>query len=156
MWLIGLRTRLVSMRILVQSVALLSGLRIWHGHKLGVGCRCGSDPVLLWLWCRQAAAALIRPLAGVALKTNKKKSLVPDESHQFDTEQKPGPSQCGGQASKEKKLQRPSVFKCLSPEPRFCPVGTFFLEARCHSGATWSPNHRPPAPHHGYLFKCCG
>ena len=63
------------MRILVQSVALLSGLRIWHGHKLGIGCRCGSDPVLLWLWCRQAAAALIRPLAGVALKTNKKKAL---------------------------------------------------------------------------------
>ena len=25
----------------------------------GVGCRCGSDPVLLWLWCRTAAAALM-------------------------------------------------------------------------------------------------
>ena len=29
----------------------------------GVGCRCGSDPALLWLWCRPAATALIRPLA---------------------------------------------------------------------------------------------
>ena len=29
----------------------------------GVGRRCGSDPVLLWLWRRPAAAALIRPLA---------------------------------------------------------------------------------------------
>ena len=29
----------------------------------GVGCRCGSDPVLLWLWRRPAAAALIGPLA---------------------------------------------------------------------------------------------
>ena len=29
----------------------------------GVGCRYGSDPVLLWLWHRLAAAALIRPLA---------------------------------------------------------------------------------------------
>ena len=29
----------------------------------GVGCRCGSDPALLWLWCRLAAVALIRPLA---------------------------------------------------------------------------------------------
>ena len=29
----------------------------------GVGCRRGSDPALLWLWCRSAATALIRPLA---------------------------------------------------------------------------------------------
>ena len=41
----------------------------------GVGCRRGSDPVLLWLWRRPAAKALIRPLAweppytaGAALK----------------------------------------------------------------------------------------
>ena len=46
----------------------------------GVGCRHGSDPALLWLWCRPVAAALIRPLAreiayaeGVALKRKKKK-----------------------------------------------------------------------------------
>ena len=29
----------------------------------GVGCRHGSDPALLWLWRRLAAAAPIRPLA---------------------------------------------------------------------------------------------
>ena len=29
----------------------------------GVGCRCSSDPALLWLWCRLVATALIRPLA---------------------------------------------------------------------------------------------
>ena len=29
----------------------------------GVGCRRGSDPALLWLWCRPAATAPIRPLA---------------------------------------------------------------------------------------------
>ena len=29
----------------------------------GVGCRCGSDWALLWLWHRLAAAAPIRPLA---------------------------------------------------------------------------------------------
>ena len=29
----------------------------------GVGRRCCSDPELLWLWCRPAATALIRPLA---------------------------------------------------------------------------------------------
>ena len=29
----------------------------------GVGHRQGSDPVLLWLWCRPAAEAPIQPLA---------------------------------------------------------------------------------------------
>ena len=29
----------------------------------GVGHRYGLDPVLLWLWCRLVAIALIRPLA---------------------------------------------------------------------------------------------
>ena len=45
----------------------------------GIGRRCGSDPKLLWLWYRQAAAALIRPLgwelpyaASAALKSKKK------------------------------------------------------------------------------------
>ena len=46
----------------------------------GVGRKCGSDVALLWLWCRPAAIALIRPLAwesayamGVALKRPKRK-----------------------------------------------------------------------------------
>ena len=46
----------------------------------GVGCRRGSDPVLLWLWRRPAATAPIRPLAwepphaaGAALKRQKDK-----------------------------------------------------------------------------------
>ena len=45
----------------------------------GVGCRCSSDPVLMWLWCRLAATALIRPLAwepphaSTALKRQKQK-----------------------------------------------------------------------------------
>ena len=29
----------------------------------GVGCRRGSDPALLWLWCRPVATAPIGPLA---------------------------------------------------------------------------------------------
>ena len=43
---------------LVQWVAE-SGIAV----SCGVGHRCGSDPVLLWLWCRLAAVALIQPLA---------------------------------------------------------------------------------------------
>ena len=29
----------------------------------GVGYRCGSDPAVLWLWCRLTATAPIQPLA---------------------------------------------------------------------------------------------
>ena len=46
----------------------------------GVGLRHVPDPMLLWLWCRLAATAPIRPLAwepphaaGVALEKTKKK-----------------------------------------------------------------------------------
>ena len=42
-----LRTLLVSVRMRVGSLALLSRLRIWHCHEL---------------WCRPAAVALIQPL----------------------------------------------------------------------------------------------
>ena len=58
----------------IQSLALLSGLRIWCPE---LWCRRGSDVALLW--CRQAATAPVRPLAwellyaaGAALKTKKK------------------------------------------------------------------------------------
>ena len=47
--------------------------------RCGVGRRHGLNLVLLWLWCRPAAAALIRPLAweppyasGAALKKQNK------------------------------------------------------------------------------------
>ena len=46
----------------------------------GIGQRRDSDPLLLWLWCRPAAAPPIRPLAweppydaGAALKKIKNK-----------------------------------------------------------------------------------
>ena len=59
----------------------------------GVGRRHGSDLALLWLWCRPAATALIRPLAweppyalGAALekakRQKKKKKLTMLERHQ--------------------------------------------------------------------------
>ena len=68
------------MRLRLQSLASLSGLRIRVAMTCGIGRRCGSDPALLCLWCRLAAVALIRPLAwkppyatGAALKSKKKK-----------------------------------------------------------------------------------
>jgi len=47
----------------------------------GVGCRRGSDPVLLWLWRRPTAVAPIPPLAWEppyaesAKKKNKKREI---------------------------------------------------------------------------------
>ena len=35
----------------------------WVAVSCGVGCRCGSDPALLWLWRRLVATAPMRPLA---------------------------------------------------------------------------------------------
>ena len=67
------------MRMRVQSLASLSGLRIRLCLSCWVGCRRGSDLALLWLWCRLAAAAPMRPLAwelpyaaGVALEQAKR------------------------------------------------------------------------------------
>ena len=57
------------MRLRVQSLALLSGLRILRLNcgsvavSCGVGSRRGSDHALLWLWCRPVATAPIQPLA---------------------------------------------------------------------------------------------
>ena len=73
------------MRIRVQSLALLSGFRIWRCGELWRRSQtCGSDPTLLWLWRRPAATAPIPPLAweapytaGAAIK-RKKKNFVKD------------------------------------------------------------------------------
>ena len=57
----------------------------------GVGRRCSWDPVLLWLWCRLTATALIQSLAweppytvGVALKKqNKNKNKNPNKNYDY-------------------------------------------------------------------------
>ena len=59
---------------------MLRGLRIQHCHNCGIGHKCGSDLVLLWLWCRLAIASPIQSLArefpyasGVAMKRKEKR-----------------------------------------------------------------------------------
>ena len=54
---------IVSIRMWVQSLALLIGLRSWVATSYSVGHRCSSDLALLWLWPRPTAEALIWPLA---------------------------------------------------------------------------------------------
>ena len=74
--------QLGTMRLRVRSLASLSGLRIGRCHKLWCSRRHSSDLVLLWLWCRPAAAAPIWPLTweppysvGAALKRQKTKNM---------------------------------------------------------------------------------
>ena len=55
--------RLGTIRLQVQSLALLSGLGSGVAVSCGIGHRRCSDPTLLWLWCRPAAIALIQPVA---------------------------------------------------------------------------------------------
>ena len=78
---------LVTMRLSVQYLALLSGLRSHVAVSCDVGHRHGLDPALPWLWRRLAVAAPIQPLAweppyaaGAALKKrqkSKKKNFIP-------------------------------------------------------------------------------
>ena len=72
--------RLGTMRLWVQSLASLSGLRIWHCCELWCRLQMQLALGLLWLWRRPAAVALIRPLAwepphaaGAALTSKKNK-----------------------------------------------------------------------------------
>ena len=80
----GLRIWLLSMRMQIQPLALLSRLGIRHciAPSCGAGHRSSLDSKLLWLWCRPTAAALIQPLvwelpyaAGATLIRKKRKKI---------------------------------------------------------------------------------
>ena len=78
--------QLVSMRMQVWSLAFLSGLRIQCCCELWCRSQTGLDPMLLWLWCRPAAAGPIQLLAwefpyasSVALKSKNKSKQTKNE-----------------------------------------------------------------------------
>ena len=73
-----------SLASVPEDMGLNRPYSVGKGHGIavscGVGCRCGSDMALLWLWRRPAASGLIQHLAwelpyaiGVALKSKKSK-----------------------------------------------------------------------------------
>ena len=62
LWLSGL-SWLKNPTCIHEDVGLIPGLTQWGKNPAFIGHKCGLDPVLLWLWCRPAAAAPIQPLA---------------------------------------------------------------------------------------------
>ena len=75
-----LKTQLESMRMPVQSLALLSELRIQHYCKLGYRLQTLLVSDIAGLWCRPEAAALIWLLAwklpyATGLTKKKKKDI---------------------------------------------------------------------------------
>ena len=85
------RIRLGTMKFWVRSLALLSGLRIWHCRELWcrLQTRLGSGVAVAW--CRLAAVAPIRPLGweppyamGVALKRQKDKQTKKVQGWEFE------------------------------------------------------------------------
>ena len=104
LWVVGLKIRrftvgssccgsvvanpTVSMRMRVQSLASLSGLRVWGCLELWYRSQSGLDPVLLWHWL--AIAVLVQPLAwelpyttGTALKKQNNNNNKNHSCHQF-------------------------------------------------------------------------
>ena len=75
--------QLETVRLQVQSLASLSGLRISVAVSCGIGRKHRSDLLLLWLWCRPASVAPTGLLAweppyalGADLKKPKKKKKL--------------------------------------------------------------------------------
>ena len=62
-----------------EDAGLIPGLAQWLRISVAVSCgvghKCGSDPALLWLWCRLAAVVqtLAWELTQTALKNKKRK-----------------------------------------------------------------------------------
>ena len=79
------------MRMWIQSLASLGGLRTSHCHELQLVCRLE----LLWLWCRPAAIDPFPPLAWeppyairVGLKRQIKRKKRKEEKYSENTHQK--------------------------------------------------------------------
>ena len=129
-----------------------------------VGCRCGTDSVLLCLWCRLAPVAPIGPLAwelpyaaGAALKSKKKKKVegwwVPPAPGVIDV---PGPPE--GQGSKSDPL-----FSLRAIYESMCLLEIFEINSTKVSSVRWESPRQGPSlcrSNHGFspelfcLFAC--
>ena len=109
----------------------------------GVGHRRGSDLALLWLWCRPAATALIRPLAwehpraaGAALKRLKKKKEKENEAAQDRKREEEEKGRTRGRRAEV--LPHRSASRCQGSQP-FCG------EVRSSTGWVEPEEDSPPS-----------
>ena len=78
LWLSGLRTQLISMKMWVGSLALLSGLRIQHCHKLWHMLQMQLRSIVARLWHRRQLSSSLTSILGTSIclrcspKKNKK------------------------------------------------------------------------------------
>ena len=112
------------MRMRVQFLVLLGGLRIHVALSCGMGHRCGLDPTLLWLWCRPTAAPLIRPLAWELPYAT---SVVPQETKQKQKQ------------TKEQNQKKQIVFKWERKQVSVPP----YIQTHRLSEETWFISHDP-------------
>ena len=125
----------------------------------GVSCRCGSDPVLLWLHHRPAATAPIRPLAwespyavGAPLKRQKKRlgnnSFPTPPRHLFPEPGKlclwvrRGPPGPGGVMLPRKVCAHLQAWRVhATPTPQPSPL---LCSRAANTFRSWAPVPRPP------------
>ena len=133
----------------------------------GVGCRCSSDPALLWLWHRPVATAPIGPLAweppyaaGAALNGGKKKNWK-----EFGSRRAQAPTgvprgetrSSGNKGSLPRSLRMFSCFYC-SHGPVSSPPESESSWAESDSASASSCSSLPPSLHHPqcWLFSSHG
>ena len=110
-----------------------------------VGCRHRVDPELLWLWCRLAAVAPIRPLAwdlpyamGVALKKAKKKKK------KWCMASAPKARRCWGTWEGLGESLLKGCLLCIWPTPCI-PVHELPSHTKVNEN-TWSEHSQTPSP----------
>ena len=131
----------------------------------GVGRRCGSDPGLLWLWCRPAATAPNLPLAwelpyatGAALKRLKKKKKK-KKRRERDMKQSARPH---GGGSESQDWTRTAVAQVHPPARRLCLIGNRLgsqdtppspPHTHCRASIMWAQGSPLPLPG-GHISRC--
>ena len=113
-----------------------------------VGCRCGSDLALLWLWCRLAATALMGLLAweppyaaGTAVEKRQRQKIKKKKEVHFKSLN----------TNMKSKAPRRHVYTV------YCRIG-FMFSCRFYSLRGFLVSHHRPCPKSGWShfpWNCC-
>ena len=122
---------------------LIPGLAQWLKNLalpwavVSVGCRCSSDPMVLWLWCRPETMAPIQPLAweppytsGVALKSQGEGVKFPRWFWEASKAQNHWFSQCSPQTSSISNIRAPVSNAASEASFRLTELGIHWGEGK--------------------------